>query len=164
MDKSMSASAGLVDRSLAEEALALARPFLERAVTTTRFGDSGALHVVVLDPRARAGSGAFEEAILAEASFGDVARWDWDYQGAARAKAKLAWEHGRDAEAVVRLAPHRLARGDVLLGGAVCLDGIVVGASGAQPWFDEALALSVAGVVRALAKERASKLSGPYLE
>lgn len=42
-----------------------------------------------------------------------------------------------------------------ICGGAVAIDGIVVGVSGAQPWFDEAFAGSVALFLRAMAKRRA---------
>ena len=39
--------------------------------------------------------------------------------------------------------------------GGVALGGIVVGVSGAQPWFDEAFAGCIAHCLRALAKRRA---------
>lgn len=39
--------------------------------------------------------------------------------------------------------------------GGVWRDGLVVGASGAHPWFDEAFANTVAGFLLAIAQERA---------
>jgi hypothetical protein len=100
------------DAHTAARAIDLLRPVLQQAVDTQLFGESGALHVVVMDPGARPGETRFEDAILHEASFGDRARWGWDYAGAARAKARLAWETGRDGTSVQSLAPHLLRRGD----------------------------------------------------
>jgi hypothetical protein len=56
---------------------------------------------------------------------------------------------------VQALEPYRLRAGDTNLWGAVALNGIVVGVSGAQPWFDEAFAGCIAHCLRALAKHRA---------
>lgn len=50
------------------------------------------------------------------------------------------------------LQPHLLPVGATSLRGSVCLDGIVVGVSGAFPWFDEAYAGAIACMFRALAK------------
>jgi hypothetical protein len=152
------------DRHTAARAIELARPLLEQAVRTQLFGESGALHVVIMDPGADPGTTAFEDAILHEASFGERERWDWDYAGAARAKARLAWRTGRDGSALHGLAPHLLRRGDTRLEGGVWVDGIAVGVSGAHPWFDEALGSAVAAMLRAIARERAAHASGPYLE
>jgi uncharacterized iron-regulated membrane protein len=49
---------------------------------------------------------------------------------------------------------HALREGDSLLWGSVCLDGIVVGVSGAEAWWDEAFATAVAANLRAIAKAR----------
>lgn len=39
--------------------------------------------------------------------------------------------------------------------GGVWHDGIAVGVSGADPWFDEAIGTSIAATLRAVAKQRA---------
>ena len=46
---------------------------------------------------------------------------------------------------------------ELLLWGAICLDGIVIGVSGAHPWYDEAFALAIAGWFRAEAKRAAAE-------
>jgi hypothetical protein len=143
---------GLVNAQLAQEAVACARPLFDRAVQTQDFGESSAAHVVVMRPGSSAGDSTFEQAILYEESFGDVPRWDADYAGFARAKARLAWTMQRDSQAVRDAAPHLLTAGDTLLGGGVYIDGMTVAVSGMQAWFDEALAASVAWFLRALAK------------
>ncbi|MGV3656025.1 MAG: hypothetical protein ACO1N5_17625, partial [Noviherbaspirillum sp.] len=59
-----------------------------------------------------------------------------------------------DAHAVQALRPWMLKARDTVLWGAVELDGIVVGCSGANPWYDEAFAGTVAMCLRAIAKAR----------
>ncbi len=145
-----------VDREAAQEALRLAAPLLEHAAADASVGQSGVLYVVVMDPTRPAGSCGFEQAVLAERGFGKPrADWDADYAGYARAKARLAWRTGRDSHAVRALSPHLLRRDDTPLWGSVAIDGIVVGLSGAEPEFDEALAGAVALCLRAVVKKRA---------
>ena len=104
-----------------------------------RYVDSGFLHVVVMDPRRAPESSSFEEAILHEHSFGDRAKWDADYAHYARAKAEVSWRERRDNPK-----------------GAVCMDGYVVGASGAFECFDQAYSAVVASWLRALEREAQS--------
>lgn len=147
-----------VDRDAAHEALRLAAPLFEHAVGDASVGQSGVLYVVVMDPSRPACSCEFEQAILAEQGFGKPrAEWDADYAGYARAKARLAWRTGRDSHVVRALSPHLLARDDTPLWGSVCMEGIVVGVSGAEPEFDEALSGAVALCLRAVVKKRARR-------
>jgi hypothetical protein len=157
---SRAATRGLVTEALAREAVACARPLFERAVQTHDFGESNAAHAVVMRPGSRPGGMSFEEAILYEESFGDVARWDADYAGFARAKAKVAWCAQLDSQKVRDAAPQLLATGDTLLGGGVHIDGMTIAVSGMQAWFDEALAASVAWFLRALAKREVARRGG----
>lgn len=145
-----------VDKATAQRAIALVAPMIEAARSNVRIVGSGFLYLVVLDPCAVPGEVSFAQAILHEQGFGDEARWDADYRRFARDKAQLAWRHGMDAHRVQTLAPQLLEAGDTLLWGSICLDGIVVGASGAFPWYDELFAGAVACALRALAKEARS--------
>ena len=114
-----------------------------------------------MDPALGPGDATFEQAILAEASFGlDRARWDADYAAFARAKARLSWETGLDGHAVLALQPQRLRSGDTTLAGAVAIDGIVVAVSGCEPVYDEALSGSVALLLRAQAKKALQDCAG----
>lgn len=128
-----------IDAALARRAVAMALPLIEAAMRDPSFGDSGFLHIVVMDPRASPGQAAFEDAILHEHSLGDRARWDADYAMYARGKARESWTTQADDPK-----------------GAVCVDGIVVGASGAFEPFDQAYAGTVAMCLRALARHRSS--------
>ncbi|WP_051361705.1 hypothetical protein [Solimonas soli] len=149
------------DSRAAECAIDLAAPLLEAAACHTAINQSGVVHVVILDPALTPANATFEQAILLEASFGlDRARWDADYAGFARAKARLSWETGLDSQVVLTQQPQRLRRGDTLLGGAVVLDGIVVSISGCEAMYDEALAGSVALLLRAAARQTVMALGG----
>src|SRR4051812_36406720 len=86
----------IVDRELAAQAVAMALPLLEAAMRHPEYGDSGFLHIVVVDPAAAPADAGFDEAILYEHSIGDPSRWDADYGSFARAKARLSWRHQRD--------------------------------------------------------------------
>ncbi|WP_338926200.1 hypothetical protein IHE33_01040 [Mycetohabitans endofungorum] len=148
------------DRSAASAAIEMLLPTLSAALHNTVVGDSGCLHIVVMDPALGPGDACFEDAILYEHSMPDPAQWDADYRAYARAKARLSWEHGIDSRLIQCSQPHRLRRGDTNLWGSVAQHGIVVGVSGAQPWFDEALAGCVAHCLRAIARHRAEAAAG----
>lgn len=124
-----------VDREIAAHAIELARPLIEQAMLDGQYGDSGFLHVVILDPAKGAQQCAIDDAILFESSFGgDRSSWDADYRRYAVAKAETSWITQADNPK-----------------GAVCVGGIVVGASGAFERFDQAYAGTVAMCLRALA-------------
>lgn len=142
-----------VTAQVAQRAVDLVAPMIEEARGDAQIVGSGFLYVVVMDPGLWPGEASFAQAILHERGFGDEARWDADYRRFARDKARLCWQHGMDAHLLQSLAPHKLRRGDSLLWGGVCLDGIVVGASGAFPCYDELFAGAVALALRAQAKQ-----------
>ena len=142
------------DAGAARRAIELALPMIEPTLSDATICGSGFLCIVVLDPGRAPGECAFEDAILAEHGLGERARWDADYAALARAKARLAWFSGQDGHLVQTTQAHSLRAGDSLLWGGVCLDGIVVGVSGAHPCFDEAFATAIAANLRAIAKQR----------
>jgi hypothetical protein len=155
-----------INRQAAEKAVNMALPLIHEAMKSKEVGESGFLYLVVMDPVRTPASSSFEEAILYEYSVGDRAKWDADYAGFARAKARVAWKNGMDAHKVQELHPHLLSAGDTVLWGSVFVEGIVVSASGANAWYDEAFAGTVAMCLRAIAKgaaasERAKNLFLP---
>jgi len=143
------------DASAASQAVNMVLPMIETAIKNPAVGESGFLHIVIMDPARPWGAAPFEQSILHEHSVGDRERWDADYARFARDKARICWRTGRDGHAVRTVAPHLLAAGDCGVWGAVCVDGIVVGVSGANPWYDEAFAGCVAHCLKAVAKSRA---------
>jgi hypothetical protein len=145
-------SSYLINRHAAEKAVGMAMPLIEAAMKHKEVGESGFLYIVVMDPLRKPEQCDFEEAILYEHAVGDRNRWDADYAGFARAKARVAWRTGMDSHVVQELYPHLLAPGDTVLWGTAIVDGIVVGVSGANPWYDEAFAGTIAMCLRAIAK------------
>ncbi|HVK95712.1 MAG TPA: hypothetical protein VM571_13410 [Noviherbaspirillum sp.] len=141
-----------INRETAEQAVKLSLPSIQEAMQRKEVGESGFLYIVIMDPLLRPTGASFEQAILYEHAVGDRSKWDADYAGFARAKAQLAWRTGMDAHAVQECRPQLLTTGDTVLWGSVVVDDIVIGVSGANPWYDEAFAGTVAMFLRALAK------------
>ena len=140
------------DAAAARLALQLAAPMIEAALPDREVCGSGFLYIVIMDPALGPDEVDFEQAVLLEHGFGDRSRWDADYAAFARAKARITWQRGVDSHRLQGEQPHRLRAGDSLLWGSACLDGIVVGVSGAHAWFDEAFALAIAANLRAIAQ------------
>lgn len=144
----------LVDADTARKAIELALPMIDKALADAEISSCGALSVVVMDPAALPHQHRFEEAVLLTQDLGKAQQDGEDYAGFARAKARLSWENKMDSSVVQATRPHVLRQGDTLLWGSVYLDGVVVSVAGANPWFDEAFATSIAANIRALAKQR----------
>jgi hypothetical protein len=142
----------LIDRHAAEKAVGLALPMIHEAMKLKEVGESGFLYIVVMDPLRGPSNSTFEEAILYEHAVGDRSKWDADYAGFARAKARVVWRTGMDSHLVQELRPYLLEAGDTVLWGSAIVDGITVAVSGANPWYDEAFAGTVAMCLRAVAK------------
>lgn len=148
-----------VTQTLVQEAVGRVLPMLEAASHDEEVCGTGFLSIAIMSPVLPPHVTTFEEALLWEHHIGDPKEWDADYGAFARAKARLSWQSARDSRCMQSL-PHLLRQGDSLLVGGVSLDGIVVGVSGAQPWYDEAFALAVASMIRALAfREHARMVS-----
>lgn len=152
---SMAPGSALADRAAAREAVELAMPMIENGLATRRMGRSGFLCIVIMDPALGPEACSFEQAILYEHAVGNRAAWDADYAHYAREKARVCWRTRRNGHELRYVAPHLLRAGDAGVWGGVWHDGIAVGVSGADPWFDEAIGTSVAGFLRAVAKQRA---------
>jgi hypothetical protein len=153
LDQKMPAPASyLVNRDAAEAAINMSLPLITEAMKKREVGESGFLHIVVMDPVLTPARSSFEDAILYEYSIGDKTTWDADYAAFSRAKACIAWRTGMDSHLVQELRPFLLEANDTVLWGSVVLDGIVVSASGAHPWYDEAFSGTVAMCLRAFAK------------
>lgn len=142
------------DASAARRAIDMALPMIESAMKDPQVCGSGFLYIVVMDPGLSPRDAEFNDAVLLEHAVGDRSRWDADYAGFARGKARLSWQHAAGSHEVQSARSHCLRHGDSVLWGSAWLDGIVVGVSGAHPWFDEAFATAIAANLRAIAKQR----------
>lgn len=145
----------LADVSAAEIAVELVMPMIKAGIESRRIGESGFLYIVIMDPALRPGESAFDDAILYEHAVGDRSAWDAEYDVYAREKARVCWRNGRSGHELRHCSPHLLRDTDTGVWGGVWYDGIAVGVSGANPWFDEAIGTGVAAALRAVAKQRA---------
>lgn len=141
-----------INRETAEKAVNMAVPLINEAMKLKEVGESGFLYIVIMNPTLTPAHTDFESAILYEHAIGDRSKWDADYAGFALAKARVAWRTGMDGHKVQELQPYMLTARDTVLWGSIVLDGIVVSVSGANPWYDEAFAGTVAMLLRACAK------------
>jgi hypothetical protein len=156
-------TSSLLDRDAAERAVAMALPMIRTAIDEKSAGESGFFYLVVMKPGSSPANARFEDAILYEHAVGDRERWDADYRGFALAKARIAWRTGIDSHIVQEQRPYLLEAGDTVLWGSVAMDGIVVAASGADAWYDEAFAGAVALCMRAQAKAAIARARGTAL-
>ncbi|HET8877702.1 MAG TPA: hypothetical protein VFO53_15335 [Casimicrobiaceae bacterium] len=115
-------------------------PMLEALLADASISAEHAMHLVVMDPAAEVKTTPFDDAILVERSFGDAASWQADYPWYAREKTRLAWREQMSLRTLFGQHPARLRDGDIRVEGAVRSGRWVVGASGAQPWYDHAIA------------------------
>jgi hypothetical protein len=154
-----------VDKDMARHAVQLCLPTINASMESREAGASGFLYVVIMRPGFTPAHGSFSDAILYEHAVGDTSKWDADYGHFARGKAELSWRTGMDTHLVQQQKPYLLSEGDSLLWGGVVTHDIVVAVSGADPWFDEAFAASIAMFLRALSKKALGEQgSKPWLE
>lgn len=148
----------LAGRAAAKEAVDLALPMIEKGIASRRLGESGFLYIVIMDPALGPADCGFEQAILYEYSVGDRDAWDADYAQYAREKARICWRARRNGHELRYMAPHLLRATDTGVWGGIWHEGIAVGVSGADPWFDEAVGTSIASLLRAIAKKKALQI------
>jgi hypothetical protein len=134
---------------IVEHALDALAPMLERLLADRSVSGESAMHVVVMDPAADPRTTSFEDAILAERSFGDSDRWEADYAWYARAKTRLAWREQMTLRTLYAEHADRLQPDDIRVEGAVRDGNWIVGASGAQAWYDHAIATMTIALVEA---------------
>lgn len=152
-----------IQKNTASKAVELALPMIQAAMESKTAGESGFLYIVIMKPGVTAAAASFEDAILYEHAVGDTSKWDADYRGFALAKARVAWKTGLDGHVVQELKPHLLEAGDTTLWGSIVLDDIIVAVSGADPWYDEAFAGTIALCLRAQAKAGIASRRGKSL-
>jgi hypothetical protein len=85
--------------------------------------------------------------ILWEAQVGSPSEWEWDYRKFAEAKARLSWRTGLSSREVLQSKMHLIEKGDTVYYGSVVMDGLIVGVSGVQEYFDEMFARMTAAAL-----------------
>ncbi len=143
----------LLTAEIVEKAINMVLPAITTAMDNNILGGHD-LHIVVMNPGVRPHEVRdAHEAILCERSFGVQAKWNYPYKDFARAKAFASWRTGLPTGVIRQVMPYLLKEKDTLYYGSAVLDGIVVGTSGVQEWFDEWVSYLVAATCRALCIE-----------
>ncbi|HWD35679.1 MAG TPA: hypothetical protein VG840_05935 [Casimicrobiaceae bacterium] len=138
-----------VPRDIVERALDALAPMLATLLADREVSGESAMHVVVIDPTADRHTTSFDDAILCERSFGTPARWQADYAWYARAKTRLAWREQMSLRTLFAEHADRLRSDDIRVEGAVRHGLWIVGASGAQAWYDHAIATCAIALIEA---------------
>lgn len=113
------------------------------------------LHVVVLDPAVRFDDPVlYENAVLAEKSFGNRETWEHPYDERAHAKAKLSWRTALDIHVVLQFRPDLLQEKDVLYRGGIWFNGAAVACSGVEAEYGEMFARWIAAAIYGVAARR----------
>lgn len=120
------------------------------------------LHIVIADPTFQPTPSSdcptLREAwdkggILHEHSMGEKPSWAHPYHRIARSKTYLSWRYGLPSQIIQARMPHLLEDGDTKHFGSAVADGLVVGVSGVQPYFDQMIAGWILEACRALCIE-----------
>jgi len=138
-----------VQHEVVERAFDALAPMLATLLADHEVSGESAMHVVVMNPSVDPRTTPFDDAILCERSFGEPARWEADYRGYARAKTRLAWREQMSLRTLFADHAERLRPDDIRVEGAIREGRWVVGASGAQAWYDHAIATCVVALIEA---------------
>lgn len=117
------------------------------------------LHVVVIDPTEPLDL-LDDGNILYEYSIGDEEDWQYDFKGIAHQKAYATWRYGMPTQVISEQRPWMLTGEDTPYFGSAYRDGIIVAASGVQPWFDQMFSEMIASVIAALCFDEMRKPGG----
>jgi hypothetical protein len=142
-------SSGSTLRHVVARALDAMAPMLDDLLADRDVSAEAAMHVVVMDPAADPRTSSFDDAILTERSYGNPSRWEADYAWYARAKARLAWREQMTLRTLFANHADRLRPDDIRVEGAVREGDLVVAASGAQAWYDHAIASTAIALIEA---------------
>lgn len=154
-------------KEMAVLAVELARPGIEKLLTVALQGElllnKPVIAISIVSVKTNAGGvdvafstrfdiGHHEHIIM------DDGRWNDKYDRFALAKARLAAREKMDTSVIVNDHPSLLQPGDIKFPGGVYSDGIAVGASGVQGYFDEMIARMVLAICLGLCKHGAAEL------
>ncbi|MDC7219125.1 MAG: hypothetical protein PQJ59_04230 [Spirochaetales bacterium] len=154
-------------KNIAEQAYELLEPSIKKLLKEKAKRED--MHIVVMNPAVKPWEASFEEAILAEFSLTDKSGWANPYDDLARGKAKQAWRDGKSNVHKHLIAPATLKTGDVAFYGSFEHEGVIVGASGVEGWYDVLVCGLMAVAIQQLAQAEYQKFKSenpmsPYLD
>lgn len=142
-------------RAFAKSAVRICLPSIEALLKN--FGTRQTIHIVVMDPTKHPWDSTFKDAIVYEHTVGERKDWQRDYQAIARGKAKQAWQQGQPNILSRMLGAATLEAGDTVYWGSFVWYGVVVAASGIQPWFDMLVSSWIALTMQQVAQDEIHK-------
>lgn len=147
----------ILTKELAAQAVQMVRPSVEALMMSGRF-KRPTLHIVIGDPSFKPHDANRERCwrnngILHQETIGNTSDWERPYDSIALSKTYLSWQHGMPTQILQARCPHLLEYGDTTFFGSAVRDGLVVGVSGVQPYFDQMVAEWVLEACRALCIE-----------
>ena len=151
--------ASIFDNVVCNEAIEMAKTGIVAQMEKGKFKRKD-LCIVVVNPSIVPGSISRTEfvrrGILHEHVIGDKDKWKTDYSWFAKYKAYLTWRHRMSSRMIQTCFPHLLEDGDILYGGSIIFNEIVVAASALDEHDDELVSLWVAGGIyrECIAKRR----------
>ena len=108
-----------------------------------------ALAIRVLDP-----ASPDKPVVLYEEDFGTPHEWEYDFGSIALRKAIMCQREKCDSEVVINERPHCLREDDPPYAGGVYVQGLAIGCSGVEGYFDQMFARWIAAGCRAVATHR----------
>ena len=146
----------ILNRALVQEAFDMLRPHIETFLQ--QHASQTNMSVVISAVEAinpNDANKSFKENCLLVTGFGDPDAWELDYERIALSKAEKSVRTGISSAVV---EPHYFREGDTPYWGSVALDGIVVGCSGVEGFYDEMFSMWIAAAIKALCKKRIAEL------
>lgn len=141
----------LLTPDVAGQAIEMVLPMIEKLAAdgVIRGRD---LAIVVLDPA------TVDDSVIGQKCLGDLEKWEHNYLRLAEYKAGLSKRYGLSTRHITQTKPHLCIVGDTKHSGGISLDGIPVGVSGVESYFDEMIANWVAAACLALCMEAMAKI------
>lgn len=146
----------IFNRELAQQAFDMLKPQIEDMLQ--KYASKTHMSVVISaveainpnDPQK-----SFKDNCILVTGFGDTNEWELDYEHIALSKAEKSVRTGLNSAIV---EPQYFYEGDTPYWGSFVLDGIVVGCSGVEGFYDEMFATWIAATIKAMCKKRVAEL------
>lgn len=131
----------ILNVKLVEESIKIVLPAIKNAMETGVLKRKH-LSICVLNPK--------NESVLFQHNIGDRAKWEDPFNELAKSKARIAKREKKDVSYVRERKPWMLESGDTIWSGGVYFQGLVVGVSGVEEYFDEMIAKWIIHTIKAL--------------
>jgi len=140
----------ILDRKIAEKAVQIVLPSILEAMKSG-IVKRKALSICILNPQE-------SDIILYQYDIGNKKKWKYPFDKIALSKACTAMAKKKDTSYIIERKPWVLGPGHSIYSGGVYFQGIVIGVSGVEEYFDEMFAKWIVHTIKALCLERFKKV------